>query len=194
MFNVHSLIHLADDCDFFEAPLASFSCFPFENYLGYMKGLLRGRRFPLAQIKNRLGEISNVPDLFHDSFVTSRATLKNLSPNSKTDRYCMIGEGVVVRIHDIDESGVRGKQFSLAIDEYGQPLNLFEVSVCELKSHSMDILDLDGLESEMKKWPLTVFQNAIKCIVVKYQMGEDEPCRYLSMPLIHYKPQRTGAF
>ena len=194
VFNVHSLIHLADDCDFFEAPLDSFSCFPFENYLGYMKGLLRGRRFPLAQIKNSLGEFSNFPDLFPDSLVINRGNLQNLKPNSKNDRYCMIGKDVVIRIHGIDKAGVRGKQFSVSVDEYGQPLNLFEVKDFELKSHLMDILVLDGLEGEMKKWPLSVFQNAVKCIVVKYQMDENEPCKYLSIPLIHNKPRRIDSF
>ena len=63
----------------------------------------------------------------------------------------MIGQSVVVRIHDIDIAGAREKQFSVAVDEYWKPFNLFEVKDFELKSHSMDILVLDGLESEMKK-------------------------------------------
>ena len=51
IFNVHSLIHLADDCDFFEAPLDTFACFTFENALGKLKRQLRGRRTVVAQLK-----------------------------------------------------------------------------------------------------------------------------------------------
>ena len=116
VFNVHSLIHLTDDCEFFEAPLDAFSCFPFESFLGYMKGLLRGRRFPLAQIKNRLGEISNFPDIYPDSYFTNQDTLHNLSPSSKRDRYCMVSKNVVIRVHSIDGSFVRGQQFTVAVN------------------------------------------------------------------------------
>jgi len=50
-YNLHSLIHLADDCDFYQAPLDVFNCFLFESYLEQMKRKLRGRRLPIAQIK-----------------------------------------------------------------------------------------------------------------------------------------------
>ena len=157
VFNVHSLIHLTDDCEFFEAPLDAFSCFPFESFLGYMKGLLRGRRFPLAQIKNRLGEISNFPDIYPDSYFTNQDTLHNLSPSSKRDRYCMVSKNVVIRVHSIDGSFVRGQQFTVAVDEHCEPLNLFEINECQLKSSSMDMLVLSGLEREMKQWPTHIF-------------------------------------
>jgi hypothetical protein len=51
IFNVHSLIHLADDCDFFEAPLDVFAVFTFDNCLGKLKRSLGGRRNAVAQLK-----------------------------------------------------------------------------------------------------------------------------------------------
>ena len=36
MYNVHGLIHIAEDVKRF-GPLDSYSAFPFENYLGHLK-------------------------------------------------------------------------------------------------------------------------------------------------------------
>ena len=55
-YNVHNLIHLADDVRHF-GNLDSFSAFAFENYLQEIKHLLRKHNQPLAQIIRRLDEI-----------------------------------------------------------------------------------------------------------------------------------------
>ncbi len=57
VFNVHNLVHLADDCIYFNGPLDTISPFPFENYLGKIKKLLRGTRRLIAQLYKRLAEI-----------------------------------------------------------------------------------------------------------------------------------------
>ena len=49
VYNVHSLIHMADEC-LQHGHLDAFSTFPFENYLGSLKKLLRGTKRPLAQL------------------------------------------------------------------------------------------------------------------------------------------------
>ena len=48
-YNVHSLIHLADDCLKFGS-LETVCCFPFESYLGVLKNSLKGRYKPLQQL------------------------------------------------------------------------------------------------------------------------------------------------
>lgn len=55
-FNVHNLIHLANDVRK-HGNLDEFSAFPFENKLQKMKNLLRKRGKPLQQIVRRLQEI-----------------------------------------------------------------------------------------------------------------------------------------
>lgn len=55
VYNVHCLIHLASDVKSF-GPLDSFSSFPFENYLGKLKKMIRQPNFPLSQIIRRLSE------------------------------------------------------------------------------------------------------------------------------------------
>ena len=50
MYSVHGLIHIAEDVKRF-GPLDSYSAFPFENYLGHLKQLLRKPQSPLQQIR-----------------------------------------------------------------------------------------------------------------------------------------------
>lgn len=57
--NLHNLRHLIEDVRKFGA-LPKFSAYPFENKLGQIKHLLRTGNQPLAQVVNRLSEISNI--------------------------------------------------------------------------------------------------------------------------------------
>ncbi|XP_046397234.1 uncharacterized protein LOC124164106 isoform X1 [Ischnura elegans] len=57
-YNVHNLIHLANDVKGLGCPLDAFSAFPFENHLGVMKRALRKQVKPLSQLHNRLHEKS----------------------------------------------------------------------------------------------------------------------------------------
>lgn len=59
VYNVHSLQHICDDVIFY-GPLEEFSCFRFENYLGKIKRNIRGKSLPLAQIYNRIVELSKI--------------------------------------------------------------------------------------------------------------------------------------
>lgn len=55
--NVHNLLHLVDDVEFL-GELQSFTSYPFENTLGKMKRLIRGGRFTLRQVVNRMSGIT----------------------------------------------------------------------------------------------------------------------------------------
>ena len=55
VYNVHCLTHLVDDVRRFGC-LDSISAFPFENYLGQLKGMVRNGNNPVSQIVNRLAE------------------------------------------------------------------------------------------------------------------------------------------
>lgn len=55
-FNLHSLLHLCDDVKFFKAPLDDYSCFKFENFLQFLKKIVRSGMHPLKQINNRYVE------------------------------------------------------------------------------------------------------------------------------------------
>lgn len=55
VYNTHGLIHLAQDARKYGA-LDSVSCFPFENYLGQLKRMVRRPQNPVEQIVRRVGE------------------------------------------------------------------------------------------------------------------------------------------
>ena len=65
VYNIHALVHLADDVSRFGA-LDIFSSFAFESFLGKLKRLVRKPNFPLQQIIRRLSE-----DCFKDLHCTS---------------------------------------------------------------------------------------------------------------------------
>lgn len=55
--NVHNLMHLVDDVEFL-GNLQSFTAYPFENMLGNIKRLIRGTKFSLRQVANRITELT----------------------------------------------------------------------------------------------------------------------------------------
>ena len=57
VYNVHGLVHLAEDARRFGC-LDNISAFPFENVLGKLKRMVRKPSFPLQQIIRRLHEKS----------------------------------------------------------------------------------------------------------------------------------------
>lgn len=77
-FNVHSLIHLPYDVRKLGS-LDSFSCFRFENHLGFIKNLVRKSSKPLETILNRLRERD-----------TLSITNKNRNPTSS--EFCLLRE------------------------------------------------------------------------------------------------------
>lgn len=56
MYNFHGLVHLCEDVKI-HGNLDLFSSFPYENFLGHLKKLVRGPRNPLTQVIRRLSEI-----------------------------------------------------------------------------------------------------------------------------------------
>ena len=59
VYNVHSLIHLPDDCRRFNVCLDKLSCFPFENHLQILKKLVRNATNPLVSALKRRAELEN---------------------------------------------------------------------------------------------------------------------------------------
>jgi len=55
VYNMHSVIHIADDVARFGS-LDAISCFPFENHLRLLKKLVRKAEMPLQQIVRRISE------------------------------------------------------------------------------------------------------------------------------------------
>ena len=56
-YNVHNLIHLHEDVEYFKKDLHSISCFNFENYLQALKKYVRQSTNPAAQVVKRIKEM-----------------------------------------------------------------------------------------------------------------------------------------
>ncbi|CAM4573670.1 unnamed protein product [Leuciscus chuanchicus] len=60
VYNVHSMVHLPEEAMAYGS-LDDYSAFPFENYLGKLKRLVRSGKQPLTQVVKRLEEMSKSP-------------------------------------------------------------------------------------------------------------------------------------
>lgn len=56
VYNVHYLLHLHEDVEYFQCSLNDICAFPFENYLQTVKRYVRNSRNPIAQVAKRLAE------------------------------------------------------------------------------------------------------------------------------------------
>ena len=56
-YNVHGIIHNADDVEYFKKSLQAKSASAFENYLQELKRFVRSRHNPVAQIMKRLRQL-----------------------------------------------------------------------------------------------------------------------------------------
>ena len=59
VYNIHNLLHLADDCQNLHSPLNDISAFKFENYLQVIQKSIRNANNPVAQIARRKQEVEN---------------------------------------------------------------------------------------------------------------------------------------
>ena len=64
VFNVHNVLHVADDVKYFGRPLDQLSAFKYENYLQKLKRMIRSASNPLVQVAKRIDEIqyANLPE------------------------------------------------------------------------------------------------------------------------------------
>ena len=59
MYNVHGLIHFADDVRRYMKPLSAIDAFPFENHLQVIKKMVRNATNPCKQITKHLQEFES---------------------------------------------------------------------------------------------------------------------------------------
>lgn len=80
VYNVHDLVHLAEDvCKL--GCLYSFSSSPFENYLGSIKKL-RSKNRPLAQVFKRMAQVSSAERQEGKKKATPWGTLRGTGPTN----------------------------------------------------------------------------------------------------------------
>ena len=181
-FNIHCLIHLADEVLRF-GPLNTFSAYVFENKLGAIKRLLRKSERPLQQIVKRIAELevnktinitlceSNFrsehrkgPLLprFQNCKQYSIFDLNNFTLTSKVGDNCvlLLGKIVVVienLVVDNEEPFIIGKRFRDLRNLYPEPFDstLFDIFHCRELSQNLEFWPLDSVQFKMYMMPLS---------------------------------------
>lgn len=100
--NVHNLIHATDDISRFGC-LTNISTYPFENYLGFIKHLLRQGNLPLEQVANRLCELSNMKNDLNVVSQLPFVKYEQIRNKKKTFNLLNTGLGFVMRNNNGDK-------------------------------------------------------------------------------------------
>lgn len=198
IYNVHLVTHLADDVDRY-GQLDNFSSFPFENFLGYFKRLVKSPTHPLQQICRRLKEIENCGKKssvqFKDILCYMEHEMGPLGNNnlgckqfkklilnnftlctifhSKADSYCYVGDKVV-QIHNIimkfdGTIAILGKQYNSQRSLYDYPLSSELLNIFMITDPSVDI----------KMW--SIFDIVCKYLVIPMKNTSE----MAAFPIIH---------
>lgn len=190
IYNVHVLSHLSDDSIRY-GPLDEFSAFPFENYLGQLKNLLKTSTKPLQQICRRLCEINssvieldskenfNNKNIFEQNSVECLFRKLNVnnfvlsvSHYSKADSYCFTDHHIfqiekIAFIKLTKETLIYGKYFTNSISFYNYPFD----------STRLNIHQVSNLSDEIKMFSITEVKG--KCILLPF--GKN----WVAMPILH---------
>lgn len=188
-YNVHSLIHLVNDAKKF-GPLDTFSSFPFENFLGQLKNMLRSSNKPLQQLARRYAELTCVstgccssPFTFSSAHNAGPIIRELIGSNqykklefkqfklllTKGDNCCCLSDGSIVVIQNFIQKQNEGiiiyKKFSTHADFFKYP--------CD--SSKLGIKHVSDLSSTMSF--ASVLDIKCKCLLLPFSNG------YASYPL-----------
>ena len=176
VYNVHNLIHITDDARRFGA-LDSVSAFPFENFLGRMKKMLRTGNRPLPQLARRLHEIFQVDEVGLNVRCDAICTTNSVDSLSLTDgnKCCRLHCGSIVVCEDFildcsqNRCFIKGRKFCHLENFYEYPCN----------SSDIFIYKVSKLSANIQEWPVSSVD--VKCLLLPLHQG----CEFLCLPLLH---------
>lgn len=172
-YNIHNLLHLAADVNRL-GHLDNFSAFRFENYMQFLKKLIRKKNQPLQQLHNRLHEIEYCTQKKKTTF-EPHALLSNGLEDGYRDlkygqikysveppnNYCLIG-GNVFKIFCIFENDldiyISGNFICNLRELFVQPFSSFELNISYTNT-------LEVIEDEKKTFAIQSIQYKIMSLV-----------------------------
>ena len=181
VFNLHNLIHLTDDCEFYQVSLNDINAFPFENYLGQMKNDIQGTAKPLAQFCRRQAEKDNNDEILHCNPQVKSIT-ESLKNNSTADSVIMLPDKRIVKIKTF-KSGcdlVVAHAFNTLYDLDGSKKNFFHVP---MPATDLDLYICGELKPQRQVIPIDFVEKSIKCITLPFDDGMVQ--RWLVIPILH---------
>lgn len=207
--NMHNLCHLVDDVERF-GPLYTFSAYPFESKLYYLKRLIRSGNLPLSQIANRISEMqSNVSELTISESLNNEIVLlrpikdleklaedfKEFFTSIKMQVYSFIRlKDYSVNTASKTDKWVMSKKYDIISIKYivqleecgsilffGYPLkNLFDYFIKPVRSSELQIYASDLELCQLQSFDLA----NIFCKMIEINCKEQSP-KSLFIPLIH---------
>lgn len=167
-YNVHSLIHLADDCEHHGKSLNNLNAFPFENTLGSMKRLVRNGNNPVCQIVKRVESSSRALG----KHTLNRVTCLGRKPR---DSGILLTDGRLGMIETIDNGNIYCKIVPKSLET-----NVFDIPA---KSSTFNIIRISN--SRLQNLPTEVISPSLikkKAVVIDSPGGPDKiflPMRHL---------------
>jgi len=152
-YNMHSLIHIADDCSI-HGNLDSFSAFKYENNMQFLKRSLRASYKPLEQCINRIEEIESVC-----KSVAKRSCVETLS-TSPGNKYYRLKNGCIIKLCSVDvkSTTVLCKRFIKVSNFFTKPCESKTLGIITVSKLSA-VYSVNVDEIERKCWLLALESN-----------------------------------
>lgn len=182
--NVHNLVHITEEVEKF-GPLYSFSAYPFENKLFFIKRLLRDGKNPLSQVAKRISEANDfkvvksqdktiepvypfVKEIRNNYKVLQLEQFK-LSSKRK-DKYILTTANDIIEIWEIDEKyNIKGSEIKWKEEVFVYPIKSSHLGI--YKAIIKDDIRLN----------ITLDPQSVKCKLVCVEHNE----YYYFIPLLH---------
>lgn len=179
VFNVHCLLHLADDVEKF-GHLDSISSFEFESFMGTtLKKHLRKKHQPLSQIFNRIAEINSI-DLKDDyenmDYPLLKKKIKNLNDpsvacygelvlekfrlnDSERDCWFLTRNNIILKFHHAVRKS--DNEIFVLASEVKRKTDFFDYPI---KSSNLKIFKTNMVEASPQYWNIEIIESKLFCM------------------------------
>ena len=108
-YNVHGILHLTDDVKKYKCTLDKLSAFPFENFLGKLKRMVRSYSNPVQQVIKRCDELYRA-----ERRHVCKPTPRRYSTDAR-DRAYLLKKGGIFLVDEVEEGAeqpiIHGRKF-----------------------------------------------------------------------------------
>lgn len=136
-FNVHNLLHIADDVRLFGA-LDSFSAYKFENMMQELKKKIHRPNQILQQLRNRASEENENAKYDEDYKANSNTRHKfhqfELDAKREADRFCLIHPNIPIMVTKFNEHSVYGYKCQNLSNLFTMPVNSEALGIIKYSS------------------------------------------------------------
>ena len=151
-YNIHSLIHLADDVKYYGA-LDSISAFPFESMLGKIKRTVRSSNMPLKQLVNRFKEGSFNTCLINSNSIIPKGRIAigshYINPAKKKDSCVILRDGNVGYVSHVDGKIIKFKKFKYKYPAFTYPTKSYLLDMCCVTDLHQEIsINIDDIKKK----------------------------------------------